>query len=113
MTFARVDGGLEAALGTMTRVRRLLRRPHPDMEALPVIFNDYMNCLWGNPTTEALIPIIDKAAEIGRGVFRDRRRMVRGNRRDMVGVRGCVAAFRDAVSRSASRMSSSAFARSK
>src|SRR5699024_4733092 len=27
--------------------------------------NDYMNCLWGNPTTEAEIPLIDAAAEIG------------------------------------------------
>jgi alpha-galactosidase len=69
VTFTRVDGGLDAALGTLTRVRRLLRRPHPDMEALPVIFNDYMNCLWGNPTTEALIPIIDKAAEVGAEYF--------------------------------------------
>jgi alpha-galactosidase len=69
VTFARVDGDLETALGTMTRARRLLRRQHPDLETLPVIFNDYMNCLWGNPTTEALIPIIDKAAEVGAEYF--------------------------------------------
>ena len=69
VTFARVDGGLEEALGTLTRARRMLRRPHPDLENLPVIFNDYMNCLWGNPTTEALIPIIDKAAEVGAEYF--------------------------------------------
>jgi alpha-galactosidase len=39
------------------------------MESLPVIFNDYMNCLWGNPTTESLIPVIDKAAEVGAEYF--------------------------------------------
>jgi alpha-galactosidase len=69
VTFARVKGGLPTALGTLTHARRLLRRQHPDMEALPVIFNDYMNCLWGNPTTEALLPIIDKAAEVGAEYF--------------------------------------------
>lgn len=69
VTFTRVDGGLEAALGALTRARRLLRRRHPDTETLPVIFNDYMNCLWGNPTTEALLPIIDKAAEVGAEYF--------------------------------------------
>jgi alpha-galactosidase len=69
VTFARVSGGLEAGLRTLTSARRLLRRRHPDMESLPVIFNDYMNCLWGNPTTESLIPVIDKAAEVGAEYF--------------------------------------------
>ena len=69
VTFARVSGGLEAALRTMTAVRRLSRRPHPDMVSLPVIFNDYMNCLSGDPTTDALIPIIEKAAEVGAEYF--------------------------------------------
>ncbi len=69
VTFARVEGRLEAALRTLTTARRLSRRRHPDMESLPVIFNDYMNCLWGNPTTESLIPVIDTAAEVGAEYF--------------------------------------------
>jgi alpha-galactosidase len=69
VTFARTEGGLEAGLRTLTGARRLLRRPHPDMESLPVIFNDYMNCLWGNPTTESLTPVIEKAAEVGAEYF--------------------------------------------
>ncbi len=69
VTFTRVHGGLEAALRTLTGTRRLLRRRHTDMESLPVIFNDYMNCLWGNPTAESLIPVIDKAAEVGAEYF--------------------------------------------
>ena len=28
-------------------------------------YNDYMNCLYGDPTTEKLIPLIDAAAEAG------------------------------------------------
>jgi alpha-galactosidase len=69
VTFAYVKGDLQTALGTLTHARRLLRRPHRDLETLPVIFNDYMNCLWGNPTTKALLPIIDKAAEVGAEYF--------------------------------------------
>ena len=65
VTFCLVEGGIEAALAELTRARRLLRRPHPDNSALPVIFNDYMNCLFGNPTTEELLPVIEKAAEAG------------------------------------------------
>ncbi len=69
VTFAYVEGDFQTALGTLTQARRLLRRPLRDLETLPVIFNDYMNCLWGNPTTEALLPIIDKAAEVGAEYF--------------------------------------------
>ena len=69
VTFTRVRGTLEAALRTLTSARRLSRRRHPDTEFLPVIFNDYMNCLWGNPTTESLLPLIDKAAEVGAEYF--------------------------------------------
>ncbi len=49
----------------MTRYRRAIMRPHDDNKFLPVIFNDYMNCLFGDPTTEKLLPLIDAAAEAG------------------------------------------------
>lgn len=55
----------EAAMGQLTRYRRMIRRPNKDNETLPVIFNDYMNCLFGNPTTEREFPMIDAAAECG------------------------------------------------
>lgn len=42
----------EEAIGTLTKYRRKIRRPNKDNENLPVIFNDYMNCLFGDPTTE-------------------------------------------------------------
>ncbi|NLO85137.1 MAG: alpha-galactosidase [Clostridiales bacterium] len=60
-----VIGGINEAMRELTRYRRRIRRPNADNENLPVIFNDYMNCLWGNPTTEKELPMIDAAAEIG------------------------------------------------
>ncbi|MFD5743598.1 alpha-galactosidase [Streptomyces massasporeus] len=63
------DGGPDAAFAALTRYRRVERRPHPDHQALPVIFNDYMNCLMGDPTTEKLLPLIDAAAEAGAEYF--------------------------------------------
>lgn len=60
-----VKGGFEDAVGQMTEYRRRIRRPNQDDEKLPVIFNDYMNCLFGDSTTEKLIPLIDAAAEAG------------------------------------------------
>ena len=62
-------GGFDGALGELTRYRRLLRRPHPDAERLPVIFNDYMNTLMGDPTTARLLPLIDAAARAGAEYF--------------------------------------------
>jgi alpha-galactosidase len=61
--------GFTRAVAEMTRYRRALRRPHPDHERLPVIFNDYMNTLMGDPTTEKLLPLIDAAADAGAEVF--------------------------------------------
>ena len=63
------DGGFPAAIGELTAYRRALRRSHPDHVALPVIFNDYMNTLMGDPTAEKLAPLIDAAATVGAEVF--------------------------------------------
>ncbi len=35
----------------------------------PLVFNDYMNCNWANESRERLLPLIDKAAELGCEVF--------------------------------------------
>ncbi|HFZ8995067.1 TPA: glycoside hydrolase family 36 protein [Citrobacter freundii] len=60
-----VQGGLQSALQEITRYRRRILRPSSDNIQLPVIFNDYMNCLSGDPTTEKLFPLIDAAAKAG------------------------------------------------
>ncbi|KAA8999699.1 alpha-galactosidase [Paenibacillus spiritus] len=64
-----VIGGFEEAAGQLTRYRRTIRRTNDDNRLLRVIFNDYMNCLWGSPTTAKLLPLIDAAAEIGAEYF--------------------------------------------
>ena len=58
-------GGFSEAIQVLTRYRRLIRRPNRDNEELPVIFNDYMNCLFGDPTSENEPPLIDAAADAG------------------------------------------------
>lgn len=57
--------GFEDAAAQMTQWRRLMRRKNEDDEKLPVIFNDFMNCLGGDPSEEKEYPLIDAAAEIG------------------------------------------------
>lgn len=64
-----VTGDTGDALAALTEYRRTLLRPCADLERLPVIFNDYMNCLSGDPTTEKLFPLIDAAADAGCEVF--------------------------------------------
>lgn len=60
-----VNGGFEQAIGELTCYRRAIRRPNEDNRKLQIIFNDYMNCLWGSPTTAKLLPLIDAASEVG------------------------------------------------
>ena len=57
------------ALAALNDHRRAGRRPHPDNERLPIIFNDYMNCLSGDPTSEKLAPLVDAAASAGAEYF--------------------------------------------
>jgi alpha-galactosidase len=57
------------AVAALTDFRRAARRPHPDNTAMPVVFNDYMNTLLGDPTTEKLLPLITTAAEVGAEIF--------------------------------------------
>lgn len=63
------EGGPDDAFAALTSYRRAIRRPHADHRDLSVIFNDYMNCLMGDPTTAKLLPLIDAAAEAGAEYF--------------------------------------------
>ncbi len=60
-----VEGGFQEGIRQLTKYRRRVRRPNEDNRHPSVIFNDYMNCLMGDPTTEKLLPLIDAAAEVG------------------------------------------------
>lgn len=62
---ASCKGEFQGTIAELTKYRRRIRRKNTDNERLPVIFNDYMNCLMGDPTTEVLKPLIDSAASAG------------------------------------------------
>jgi alpha-galactosidase len=68
--------GRDELFAGLTRHRRALRVAHgAELGApgaghtLPVVFNDYMNTLMGQPSTGALLPLIAAAAEAGAEVF--------------------------------------------
>ena len=65
VAFGCVSGSWESAVQELTKYRRVIRRKNDDNINLPVIFNDYMNCLSGDPTTEKLLPLIHAAKEVG------------------------------------------------
>ncbi|AWP46162.1 alpha-galactosidase [Levilactobacillus brevis] len=65
VAFGQLHGDYEDAIGEMTKYRRLIRRDNEDDKKLAVIFNDYMNGLAGNPTTDTEIPLIDAANKVG------------------------------------------------
>lgn len=61
-----VRGGFSEAIEALTRYRRAVcLRPRNNISACPVIFNDYMNCLWGDPSEAKELPLITAAAKAG------------------------------------------------
>jgi len=61
-----VQGGFAEAVGALTRYRRVAcEKLRENNSRCPVIFNDYMNCLWGDPTEENELPLITAAAKAG------------------------------------------------
>lgn len=67
--FCHVYGDYELAFSALTQYRRSIRREHPDHPACPIIFNDYMNCLMGDPTDEKIMALVDPVAESGAEYF--------------------------------------------
>lgn len=61
--------GRDGAIAELTAYRRGLRPRATASDGLPVIYNDFMNTLMGQPTTEALLPIIREAATAGVELF--------------------------------------------
>ncbi len=59
----------DAAVAALTAYRRALRVRRPIDASLPVVYNDYMNTLMGQPSTEALLPLIAQAARAGAEYF--------------------------------------------
>ncbi|KAI8300572.1 alpha-galactosidase [Colletotrichum sp. SAR11_240] len=65
----RVQGDEAAAFAAMTDYRRQIRRPHDDMDRMPIIFNDYMNCLMGDPDEDKVRALLDPVAQLGAEYF--------------------------------------------
>lgn len=65
----RVTGDIEAAFAALTDYRRQIRRPHEDMERVPIVFNDYMNCLMGDPDEQKIEALLDPVADLGAKYF--------------------------------------------
>ncbi len=64
------EGDYQEAIQCLTGHRRTsCLKPHWDNTDLPVIFNDYMNCLAADPTTEKELPLIEAAAKVGCEIF--------------------------------------------
>ncbi|WP_051367239.1 glycoside hydrolase family 36 protein [Hamadaea tsunoensis] len=66
-TLAFGDHGFASAVAALTAWRRVSRLT-VDTD-LPLVFNDYMNTLMADPTTDRLLPLIDAAAEAGAEYF--------------------------------------------
>jgi alpha-galactosidase len=66
-----VRGGFQEAVQALTRYRKqiCIRKTRAEHPTCTVIFNDYMNCLWGDPTEEKELPLIDAAAATGCDYF--------------------------------------------
>ncbi len=61
-----LKGGFDDAIAALTAYRRAAcLQPHEDNKQCPVIFNDYMNCLLGDPTADKETPLISAAAAAG------------------------------------------------
>lgn len=62
-------GGFEEAVREITKYRRAIVRRNTADSSLPVIFNDYMKCMLCNASEKKLLPVIDRAAELGAEYF--------------------------------------------
>lgn len=66
---ALVGGGWQDAVGALTAHRRASRTAHPAFSQAPVVYNDYLKALEGDPTEASLEPLIASVAAAGADVF--------------------------------------------
>ncbi|RMJ07020.1 hypothetical protein CDV36_013381 [Fusarium kuroshium] len=66
---SRVNGGVEAVMAALTDYRRKIMRLHQDNVDLPIVFNDYMNCLMGDPDEEKIKALLDPVVQAGAEFF--------------------------------------------
>ncbi len=61
-----IGNDVEEVAAALTAHRRRIRRPHRDTA---IIYNDFLNGLMADPTTERELPLIEAAADLGAEVF--------------------------------------------
>lgn len=66
--YGTVKGGFQEAVRALTEYKRRTS-PARFAEKPPVVFNEYMNCIWTDPTKQNLLPNIDAAAEAGAEIY--------------------------------------------
>jgi len=64
-----VSDSLDGAIAEMTKYRRTIAKRDGADATLPIIFNDYMNCLKADPTEEKELPMIDRAHAAGAELY--------------------------------------------
>ncbi|CZR35765.1 uncharacterized protein FPRO_00112 [Fusarium proliferatum ET1] len=69
VSLTRVSGCFQDAIHALNDYRRRIIRPHDDNKRLPIIFNDYMNCLMGDPDEDKIEALLDPVAQSGAEYF--------------------------------------------
>lgn len=64
-----LSGMVEGGINEVVKILTEKKRGGKNGKAYPVVFNDYMNCLWAHPCSEKTYPLIDAAADAGAEVF--------------------------------------------
>lgn len=64
-----VQGGFEEAVAELNAYKRRTFLTTFPGGVVPVCFNDYMNCLWAQPSRARLEPLIKAAEEVGAEIF--------------------------------------------
>jgi len=59
----------EEVVQEITKYRRLIVRPSLDHKEMPVIYNDYMHCLWDKQSEDLVLPLVKSAKEAGADLF--------------------------------------------
>lgn len=67
--YGMVRGGFEEAVRELTKYKRRTSLVHWKNGAAPVCFNCYMDCIFGEPNVETLVPLIEAASKAGCEVF--------------------------------------------
>lgn len=69
VAFTLLTGSISDAVREMTAYRRQMLPAGVIDQRQPVVFNDYMDCLNADPSTEKELPLIDRAAALGAEIY--------------------------------------------